>query len=187
VQKDAAEALEALAGALGCAKVIIHVQVELGQRCAAEAAAPLEPGRRFGRRRRERRGRARGRHGGWSVRSGWRVGLGIEAVRWGVPVETGICQVTRGFGSSTEVGWRFNPAHWEPEGERYHRFLPGLGGENNPKLGDVGRVDVHPVISVGDVYLDEVDWAKARVGIKDALEDALQGAAELHGVARSEA
>jgi hypothetical protein len=41
--------------------------------------------------------------------------------------------------------------------------------------------------AVGDVYLDEVDWAKARVGIKDALEDALQGAAELHGVARSEA
>jgi hypothetical protein len=96
----------------------------------------------------------------------------VEGVRWMIPVETSVDEVCECLGGGTEVRSRIHPAHREPEGKSYHKFVARLGWEDDAELGAIGRIDANTVDTVGDVNFDQVDRVIVGIGVENSLEDA---------------
>jgi hypothetical protein len=94
-------------------------------------------------------------------------------------------QVSNRLGGSAEIGRRFDPTHREGERKANELRFARSDREDNAKLGNVVWEEPNTVKAVGNIDLGEVDTAKARVGMHDLGEEAVKGAAKLHGVLRA--
>jgi hypothetical protein len=172
MEENTTEAVSATFGALDLTHKIVNEYVKLRQGRAAYSKTPFPTWQGFWRCSWKRCGCRRGRQSYGSIWSRGCVGSRVKTMRWRIPSKTSVGQISNGFGGDTEVRRRVGPAHWEPEREGDHRLSTRLGGEYDAKLGDVGRIETDSVEAVGNVYFDQVYWAKARVGIEYVLENA---------------
>ena len=100
--------------------------------------------------------------------------------------EGGVGEVGNSFSGGAEGGWTVNPAHRQDHREGDKRGTIGGRRKDDPEMRNVRRVQMDSVKTVGDVDFDDIRWAMTRIGIANALEKSMEGAAKLHGLGSSE-
>jgi hypothetical protein len=96
----------------------------------------------------------------------------------------GIGEVGAGFGGGAKPWWAGHPPHGTGEWERNHGSAVRSRRKGNTEGRDITGGEVETVKAVRNVHLAHVDRAMDGIGGDDALENALEGTTELHGLGR---
>ena len=83
--------------------------------------------------------------------------------------QSSVRDVGHGFGHGAERWRGVDPAHGEHEWESDELGLPFVGWHEDGQVGCLGWHGCHAVESIVDVELGEVDGAKSRVAVVDAV------------------
>jgi hypothetical protein len=184
MEEDSAETLASLARPLYTTDIVVHVHVKLAEWRPTQMTTASDWKQWF----RSRRTRVASAAGNRDRRRtggvGQRVRDGIQTMGRRIPLQAGIGEVGDRLSWSAEIGRRVDPAHRESQWECNKWFFPWFGGEHDPHLGNIRRIDPQAVEAISDVDLDQVDGAEARIGVEDALQDTPKGPSKLHGLVR---
>eukprot|EP00957_Ditylum_brightwellii_P099060 7545142-Ditylum_brightwellii.AAC.2 len=75
----------------------------------------------------------------------------------------------------------FDVPHWYRQVEDNERVgVGGVPGNNEGKFGDVTQVEPDAHVGISKIYFAYEHWAKGGVGATNVLEEALEGAPDLH-------
>jgi len=116
-----------------------------------------------------------------------RVAMLLQAVRrqGGTITQGCICKICHGFGARAEVRCGLLPSH----GKHQRQACEGLSFEGQGESDCKGQrrlpVELHPTATIGQITFSHEDRAQSRIGREDALNEAHQNFAKLHGFAGS--
>jgi hypothetical protein len=96
-----------------------------------------------------------------------------------------IDEVGGDFGAGAEKGGRLDESHGEGEVETDERLrVTQMGRNDEGELRKVLKAQPDPHVCVGEVDFGHVDQALSGIDVYDDVEEAMEGAVELHGLGR---